>query len=60
MAPTLSGRHGNHHGDAYTSHLITGLPEQDKKQGVITFNYLRATALIKSKTFPKNPPSPQK
>lgn len=40
-------------GDAYTSHLITGLPEQDKKQGVLTFNYLRATAPDQIENIPE-------
>lgn len=38
--------------DAYTSQLITGLPEQDKKQGALIFNYLRATAPDRLESIP--------
>ncbi len=39
--------------DAYTSHLINGLPEQDKKQGILIFNYLRATAPDRIESIPE-------
>ena len=39
--------------DAYTSHLIAGLPEQDKKQGILIFKYLHATAPDQIENIPE-------